>query len=165
MAQAKVEFKCKTCGKYFKKVTVKNNRKEADAWEKWMVDHADQFEECPDCYRERKEQETIDHAEAHGYAELQGSPKQVSWAIKIRKQIIDEITKNVLSRGSESDKEQLEKFVGWLATNYAEARYWIDHRADSFREFMGREVPVWAEITEEGRAYLEQAKRKMEKQK
>ena len=47
MAKARAICKCKHCGATFEKTNKLYNRKTADSWEAWAIEH---FDLCPDCY-------------------------------------------------------------------------------------------------------------------
>lgn len=54
MAKATARCTCKYCGAEFTKTAIKYNRREADSWEEWAVEH---FDECPSCYGKRMREE------------------------------------------------------------------------------------------------------------
>ena len=66
------------------------------------------FEEyglCPDCYKAEKKTEEKAFAEGHELPELKGSEKQISWANKIRKELIEkfEKEKTAIRKGAGDD--------------------------------------------------------------
>ena len=86
MATGYAHCTCKTCGKEFTKTTFQCNRKSADEWVAWAEANCD---ECPECYRKRKEAERKAELEElkEAYSDLPqliGTERQVAWATKIR---------------------------------------------------------------------------------
>ena len=103
---------------------------------------------CPACQRKIHHDEALADAVAKGYPELEGSEKQVAWAMDLRytfvndtedyikeeiEYVIPDVYKNEVARN-----EQLAKFnkfctelcevVAYLLTNKTSAKYWIDSR-------------------------------------
>lgn len=143
MAKASAVCTCKTCGETFTVSTFKTNRREADSWEKWAADH---YDECDACRTKRIEAERAAEsakaaAEAKdlGLPELNGTPKQVAWAERIRADFLRE--------WGEWEVEAMERFkagrkAGRNITRDAffetkdyilgktGASWWIDHKDD-----------------------------------
>lgn len=65
MAKAKAICVCRVCGEKFATEKVCANRKDADNWQAWAENHID---ECPECYRARKQKELSDKIASAGYA-------------------------------------------------------------------------------------------------
>lgn len=95
MAKATVTYTCATCGGTFTKSVIKRNRSEADRWEAWA---AENITECPQCYatRTRAEKLTEISSRAADLPILQGTEKQVAWALQLRD---DMIRRNYFARG------------------------------------------------------------------
>ena len=89
---------------------------------------------CSECYKAQmqKHEETSRKArkEAFNLPTLEGSPKQVAWAEKIR----DGFFKDWEKLRPQEDP-RAEKFVSWLKGNTA-SRFWIDNRERSIRELV-----------------------------
>ena len=95
MAIATATCTCATCGKTFEVRAQKQNRRDADAWEIWAVDHLD---ECTDCYKARRSRERDENharaaaeAQEMGWPVLTGSEKQIAWANTLREEIIGKL--------------------------------------------------------------------------
>lgn len=89
---------------------------------------------CSACYKAQmqKHEETSRKArkEAFDLPTLEGSPKQVAWAEKIR----DGFFKDWENLRPQEDP-RAEKFVSWLKSKIA-SRFWIDNRERSIRELV-----------------------------
>ena len=136
MAKAVAKCRCATCGNDFTKITVKPNRREADSWEEWAVNHCDECEECRQkrirAEREEESRKAAEAAKEINLPELAGSEKQIAWAERIRMEFIQSADREIqevaenpnISRISASD---LDSFKGWMLKN-ASAKFWIDNR-------------------------------------
>lgn len=146
MARAIAECTCSTCGKPFTKYGYKYNRAEADSWAAWAEAN---YDECDDCYAIRRQTErdaanaaAAAEAKEAGYAELNGSAKQIAWAETIRKKAmdalaefeaeIDDLSDTVTDPDLLSDyaaeKETLVGLRVWLL-GHTEAAWWINNRS------------------------------------
>ena len=91
------------------------------------------FEEyglCPDCYKAEKQDEEKEFAGKHELPKLNGSGKQISWANKIRKELIEafEKEKAPIRKGAGDDfADFLDDFTKDYYQNDS-ASWWIDHR-------------------------------------
>ena len=75
---------CNACGKPFERKFYFESKEAALAWEN--SDSA-KNQICEECDEERKNKRAAEHRiqmTANGMAELEGSPKQIAWAEKIR---------------------------------------------------------------------------------
>lgn len=91
---------------------------------------------CPTCEhaeieKRRAEEAAVakEKAEEFGLPELEGTPKQVSWALTIRDNIIKrelDALKRKQRRNSEAAENQ-RQFIDWLCQQN-QASFWIDHR-------------------------------------
>ncbi len=98
---------------------------------KWL-----ETQSCPACEhaeieKRRAEEAAVakDNAEEFGLPELEGTPKQVSWALTIRDNIIKrelDTLKRKQRRNSEAAENQ-RQFIDWLCQQN-QAGFWIDHR-------------------------------------
>lgn len=95
MAKATVTYTCASCGGTFEKSVIKRNRTVADQWEAWA---AENIRECPQCYAARTRAEKLAEisSRAAGLPALQGTEKQVAWALQLRD---DMIRRNHFARG------------------------------------------------------------------
>ena len=78
MAKATAECTCKTCGKVYTATKICRNRRDADEWEQWAIEH---YDECSECYKARQQAEreganekAAQESRAVGWPELSGSP-------------------------------------------------------------------------------------------
>jgi hypothetical protein len=74
---------------------------------------------CPDCYKDAERKRIEENAAE--LPKLEGTEKQVDWALKIRQKFIDEI---MMSKLSETDK----KFLNYILAKRTSAKQWIDER-------------------------------------
>ena len=124
MATATAVLTCPVCGEQFTKSATKFNRKQADEWEKWMEDQDGQWL-CPDCYREeqrKKKEEAAREAAAKaledGFAELEGTEKQVHWAEEIRGNFAKNVAlteahiEKMITHKEEATQQNLDKLTG-----------------------------------------------------
>jgi hypothetical protein len=123
------EVRCKTCYKKFKTQLFENHEKNL-----WLVDKKDWY--CETCKTEYFEKQTSKLTKSHaeiGFPTLIGTPKRVSWAEKIRAELINKVNFLKKSLVFKSDKE---KEISDLAFNLflqewqekTEAKWWIDNR-------------------------------------
>lgn len=146
MALAIATCTCKTCGKTFEYRATKYNRREADSFVAWAVDHIDT---CPDCKKAAAAaQRAADNAAAaadsaaRNWPALTGSEKQIAWATTIRKEIIDKFA-------SKMRPEYLDLYNTCAAELMAEktaASWWIDMRYDT--------MAVFAAINDKAKAHV-----------
>lgn len=92
MAIAKITLTCSECGCTFTHRKECFNRREADNYESWAVNHIDT---CPDCHRKQKaDQKAATLAaelEKHGFnlPEVTGaSDKQIAYAVRVRERYL-----------------------------------------------------------------------------
>ena len=91
---------------------------------------------CPACEhaeieKRRAEEATVakEKAEEFGLPELEGTPKQVSWALTIRDNIIKRELDTLKTKQRRNDEaaEKQKQFIDWLCQQN-QASFWIDHR-------------------------------------
>jgi len=164
MAKATLECTCPECGaKHTWSVTC-YNRREADNWEQYHADEAN-TRLCPECYAKAKAKERAEAREAEnkaaaekageiGLPELSGSEKQIAWAVSIRQKALDSALMEFAGRTSAGMTDKGCEFVAGVITKMsAEAKWWIDHRADAahlVREEI--ECANWARLDDATRA-------------
>ena len=126
MAKATAVCTCAKCGATFEVTAAKYNRRKADSWKAWAESN---YDECPDCYKIRKQQEreaantaAAEKAKGAGLPDLTGSEKQIAWATKIRQDFIDEYFP--LDQLTEEGRGIL---MIWLG-EHPDSRFWIDNR-------------------------------------
>lgn len=120
MAKASIIVACSECGREYKVEKKCYNRRDADNFEAWIASQKEHY--CPECYAKIKaaERQAERDAENKRAAEasadlpsLEGSEKQVAWAITIRA--------NALA------KCKVEFRVA-IAKQRMSAKWWIDNR-------------------------------------
>ena len=134
---------CNACGKPFERKFYFESKEAALAWEN--SDSA-KNQICEECDEERKNKRAAEHRiqmTANGMAELEGSPKQIAWAEKIRATFFEnaeemwrgavEAIDREESYGESSERikaklkfsEPAEKY---LLTKVSSASWWIENR-------------------------------------
>lgn len=103
---------------------------------------------CPNCQRKIYHNEALADAETNGYPQLEGSEKQVAWAVDLRYTFVKNIENDIIEKrgrivrfSEENDEEKnarLAKFdkslsefkdvLNSLLANKTNAKYWIDNR-------------------------------------
>ena len=139
------DVKCRTCRKTFQVQLFESHDKNL-----FLVDRKDWY--CDKCKQAYFDKQTADFTKAHmaiGFSELKGTRKQVSWAEKIRAELINKVNylKQSLSFEKPEDEAVSEKafalfFEEWHGI--ADAKWWIDQRRMTVRDISQR----IAEITE-----------------
>lgn len=129
------EVRCKTC---FKKFTTQL----FDGHEKnlWLVGNKDWY--CDSCKSEYFDNQTSQLTKAHkemGFPELTGSPKRISWAEKIRAELLNKLgfLRERLTFDDEKEKEASDQAFNLLLKAWqeqTEAKWWIDNRRMTVRD-------------------------------
>ena len=102
---------------------------------------------CPTCQRKAYHEKALADAATNGYPELEGSEKQVAWAIDLRYTFVKNVESEIkekrdrIERFAESEEEKnarlakLDKFLpefyevmNSLLTHKNSAKFWIDNR-------------------------------------
>lgn len=71
-----------------------------------------------------------------GFAELQGSEKQIAWAGSIRQERLQELAGALLMRGAVADMDERGLAVTRKLAQVDTARFWIDHRMADVQELL-----------------------------
>jgi len=137
---SKYNVKCKSCFKIFSVEMFDDEQKNL-----FLVDKRDWY--CDECKQTYFRKQTGDLTETHksiGFPELEGSEKQISWAEKIRGEMIKKVGYLQESLKFESDDERelsrkvFESFnESWKSQTSAE--WWIDKRKMTVRD-ISREI-------------------------
>jgi len=137
--QSTYDVRCKTCRTLFKVQLFENHEKNL-----FLVDKKDWY--CDACRKEFGRQQTAKLSEAHreiGLPELTGTPKMLTWAEKIRAELINKVNylKQSLKYETASEKNLSEKaftlfFQEWQTKT--EAKWWIDNRKMTVRDISSR---------------------------
>ena len=147
MSWATATCTCEKCGAVFHPRKACYNSREAADWEDWAADHITVCGECKAKAEQQKRDEAAalakEIAEAYGYPELQGSEKQISWAMRIREQKADELEdiRARVNRAGAKDPARKERGDEMIAAierimAHQEARWWIDIREESADELI-----------------------------
>lgn len=131
--------RCRTCRTQFKVQLFESHQKNL-----FLVDNKDWYcDKCKQAYF-RKQAETLSEAhQARGLPELKGTPKMISWAEKIRAELINKLDylRNSLKFNSDDERELSAKVFEiflkeWQQKN--EAKWWIDNRKMTVRDISNR---------------------------
>ncbi len=123
------DVKCRSCRTVFTVQLFDSHEKNL-----FMVDKKDWY--CEKCKKAYFKKQTTTLSKAHqaiGFPELQGSQKQISWAEKIRAELINKVDYLKKSRQFENDDEKkmsdsaFEMFLKQWQEETA-AKWWIDQR-------------------------------------
>lgn len=146
MAKAIANCRCKNCGKIFEKIEFRRNQTEADNWKDWAEKN---FDMCHGCYHEEIVKEAAEAAQASGFPELIGSPKQIAWAEQIRQKLWKDYQEEEKAYDSYSDRLTPEQAQQWenMKSNYRNlfqsiisAKEYIDSRYQSAITFVQRHM-------------------------
>jgi len=131
--------RCKTCRTRFKVQLFESHQKNL-----FLVDKRDWY--CEKCKKEYAASQTSKLARAHqaiGFPELTGTRKMITWAEKIRAELINKVNylKDSLRIEDEAEKVLSEKafelfFKEWQAETAA--KWWIDNRKMTVRDISRR---------------------------
>ena len=133
MAKATVKIICKECGKEFEATATKYNRREADAWEAWAVEH---ITTCPECKKAAAQAKAksrtaqiigkITAAAGVELVALTGSEKQIAWAEDLRAaSIVDFVDTYGLTDEEIGDNAAM---LAQTINSEPSAKWWIDNR-------------------------------------
>ena len=133
------DVKCRTCRTKFKVQLFESHEKNL-----FLVDK--KYWYCEKCKKEYFQKQTADLTEEHqtiGFPELEGSQKMISWAVKIRGEMISKVDylKKSLKFESNDAKELSDKAFEIFLREWREktdAKWWIDHRKMNVRDISKR---------------------------
>ena len=144
------DVKCRTCRTLFKVQLFESHEKNL-----FLVDKKDWY--CEKCKKEYFSEQTTKLSRVHqaiGFPELNGSLKMISWAEKIRAELINKVDylKKSLTFENDDEKELSEKafdmfFKEWQEKT--EAKWWIDHRKMTVRNISKRVAEISESIKKE----------------
>lgn len=87
---------------------------------------------CDECKKAKIAEETKAAVE-NGLPELEGSEKQILWALDIRKKYVEKANRIMELNTGKPSEEVAKKFCEWLI-GHTEAHYWIDNRYMTTKE-------------------------------
>ena len=133
------DVKCRTCRKKFTVQLFDSHEKNL-----FLVDNKYWF--CDACKKEYSEKQTEKMTGEHqtlGFPGLDGTPKMVSWAVKIRGEMINKANylKQSLTFGSDDEKALTDKAFELLFKEWQDrtgAKWWIDNRRMNVRDISKR---------------------------
>jgi len=141
------EVKCRTCRASFKVPLFDSHEKNL-----FIVDKKEWY--CDKCKKEYFRQQTSELSKVHkgiGFQELKGSEKMISWAEKIRSELINKVNylKGSLTFKNEDEKKISEKafenfFTQWHTET--DAKWWIDNRRMTVRNISNQIAAISEEI-------------------
>jgi len=133
------QVRCRTCRTRFKVQLFESHQKNL-----FLVDKRDWY--CEKCKKEYAASQTSKLAREHqaiGFSELTGTRKMITWAEKIRAELINKVNylKDSLRIEDEAEKALSEKgfellFKEWQAETTA--KWWIDNRKMTVRDISRR---------------------------
>jgi len=123
------DVRCRTCHTLFKVQLFENHEKNL-----FLADKKDWYcEKCKKEYFSKQTEKLIRAQQAIGFPELKGSQKMVSWAVKIRADLMNkaDYLKKSLKFENDDERELSEKaferfFEEWHEKT--DAKWWIDRR-------------------------------------
>lgn len=118
MAKYTIEHKCG----HEREVNIVGPEKERPRKREWLASQV-----CPDCKREQTRLAVEAWTEARGLVELAGSEKQIAWALKIRKELLEEMDKYVYPMDESEEMSYIIRAHKW-ASKQSQAKWWIDRR-------------------------------------
>jgi len=141
------EVKCRTCRASFKVQLFDSHDKNL-----FVADKKDWY--CENCKKEYFRKQTTELSKAHksiGFQELQGSEKMISWAEKIRAELVNKVNylKGSLTFKNDTEKELSEKAFENFLTQWhekTEAKWWIDNRTMNVRDISNQVAAISEEI-------------------
>ncbi len=138
--------KCRTCRSKFQVQLFDSHEKAL-----FLVDKKDWY--CEKCKKDYLKKQAANLSKTHqdmGFPELKGSQKMVSWAEKIRAELINKVKylKESLWFENDSQKELSDKAFNTFFSEWqekTEAKWWIDNRKMTVRD-MSKRVEEISEI-------------------
>ena len=136
---ASYNVRCRTCRTIFKVQLFESHEKNL-----FLVDKKDWY--CPKCKKEYFKNQTENLTKAHqaiGFPELSGTPKMISWAVKIRAELINKVDylKKSLRHANDLEKERSDKAFDMFFKEWQKektAKWWIDNRKMTVRDISKR---------------------------
>jgi hypothetical protein len=139
--------RCKTCRSQFKVKLFESHEKNL-----FLADKKDWYcEKCKKGYFNEQTTKLTNEQQAIGFPELDGSDKMISWAVKIRGELINKVVYLKKSLRFENDDEKTLSDQGFnlLFLEWGQetgAKWWIDHRKMTVRDISRRLAEITASI-------------------
>jgi len=144
------DVKCRTCRTKFKVQLFESHEKNL-----FLVDKKYWYcEKCKKEYFKKQTAELVEEHQAIGFLELEGSQKMVSWAVKLRGEMISKVDYLRKSLKFENDdaKALSDKAFEMLHKEWQEktdAKWWVDHRRMNVRDISKRVEEIKESIKNE----------------
>lgn len=158
MAKARAICTCTHCGATFEVEAVKGNRRDADSWEAWAVEHYDTCPACELSIRREAAAETAKKAAEEGLPQLTGSEKQVMWALSLREAKLEEVSQYVAKTKFKPEDMEIVNACAALVAQQTKASWWIDNRRTSPLRLLNDMYPTAKEQLEENKPEATAAK-------
>lgn len=129
------DVRCRTCRTKFKVQLFESYEKNL-----FLVDNKDWYcEKCKKAYLKKQADELTKAHQSIGFSELTGTAKQVSWAVKIRAELINKV--DYLRQSLTFENEDAKKLSDTAFETFlkewheiTEAKWWIDQRKMTVRD-------------------------------
>lgn len=141
------EVRCSRCRSRFKVHLFESHEKNL-----FLVDKKEWYcEKCKNEYFKKQAEELTKAHQSIGFTGLEGTQKQVSWAAKIRDDMINKVNylQSSLTFESEAEKAKMEKAFEMFKDEWRQetaAKWWIDHRKMTVRDISKRVTELSQEI-------------------
>lgn len=126
MAKYTIEHKCG----HEKESNIVGPEKDRPRKKEWLASQV-----CPDCKREQTRLGVEAWTEARGLVELAGSEKQIAWALKVRKELLEEMDKYVDPSNESTEMGYIIR-AHELITRQSQAKWWIDRRQETGKSLL-----------------------------
>jgi hypothetical protein len=130
---------CRTCRKKFTVQLFESHEKNLFLVDKkyWFCDT------CKKDYLQKQTAKLVEEHQAIGLPELDGTPKMVSWAVKIRGELLNKVDylKKSLTFENNDEKALSDNAFGLFLKDWqsqTEAKWWIDNRRMNVRDISTR---------------------------
>ncbi len=126
---------CNTCFKKFIVQLFEDHEKNL-----FLVDKKSWYcEECKQAYFDKETSKLLKMQEELGFSDLTGTPKRISWAVKIRSELLNKVDylRKSLSFEDEEAKEISDKAFNLFMEEWqkeTEAKWWVDNRRTNIRD-------------------------------
>lgn len=130
MSSYDITYKCEHEGS----VNIVGPEKDRPRKREWLATQL-----CPNCKKEQAAKSVDEWTEAHGLVALQGSDKQVAWANKIRKELLEGMEPYI----NIEDEDPLLPYIIQVrdfAASQTTARWWIDQQAHTSKTWLRAQV-------------------------
>lgn len=86
---------------------------------------------CSDCYKKEQIEQATANAKKGNLPDLEGSEKQIAWAIQIRQKRIEEMVARAKRAGATAEQlVEVENVSVAVANSKIQSKFWIENRSD-----------------------------------